>query len=64
MTGKAQAGQNVVPFPIEAVKFAKARRAYWDELERFERLEYEGKKPRLNKRILAAYHEARGICFD
>jgi hypothetical protein len=63
MTGKAQAGQNVVPFPVQDIKLARARRAYWAELERFERLEYEGKKPRLNRRILDAYYAARGNRF-
>jgi len=45
---------NVVAFPMDA-KLARARQAYWRELERFEWLEYEGKHPRLNKLIVAAY---------
>lgn len=46
-------------FPVNA-KLVQARRAYRAELERFERLAYEGKQPRLNKRVLAEYFEARG----
>ena len=51
--------QSVVRFPVDA-KLVQARRAYRAELERFERLGYEGKHPRLNKRVLAEYFEARG----
>jgi hypothetical protein len=66
----------VVQFPVAAVKLAQARRRYHQELERFERAVYraelerfdlglgKAKKPRFNKRILAAYHEARGAFFD
>jgi hypothetical protein len=45
---------NVVAFPINA-KLSKARQAYGRELARFDRLVYEGRKPRLNNLIVAAY---------
>jgi len=44
----------VVAFPGDA-KLAKVRQAYRKELERFDRLACEGKCPRLNKLIVAAY---------
>ena len=52
------AADNVVPFPVNA-KLTRARR------ERFERLAYEGNRPRFNAKIKAAYFEAtRGGRFE
>jgi hypothetical protein len=46
-----------VPFPVNA-KLTQARRTYRAELERVERLAYEGKRPRFNARIKADYYAA------
>ena len=45
---------SIVPFPVNA-KLERARQAYRAEIERFDRLEREGKTARLNKRIVASY---------
>ena len=48
----------VLAFPVD-LKLMQARRAYHAELSRVDRLQYEGKRPRFNAKIKAAYFEAR-----
>jgi hypothetical protein len=52
-TYDARGASSVVPFPVTP---EIAARRYWAELERVDRLEYEGKKARPNPRVLAEYH--------
>ena len=47
------AANGVATFPGNP-KLARARQAYRAELDRFDRLEREGKRPRLNKPIVAS----------
>jgi hypothetical protein len=47
---------NVVQFPRAVL--AQVRRAYGEELQRIDRLEYEGKPARSNKHIIRRYYEA------
>ena len=48
------AADDVVAFPVHP-KLTRARQAYRAELERFDRLVCAGKRPRLNKLIVASY---------
>ena len=48
---------NIVSFPISP-ELAAATRRYHAELDRVDRLEYEGKRPRFREQIKAAYFSA------
>jgi hypothetical protein len=43
---------------VNIVKLAEVTRAYRAELDRFDRLQGEGKQPHFNKKILNDYFEA------